>query len=379
MNQMDWKQEYADKIAAFTRLSAETGARTDYVQGGGGNTSIKLDETYMAVKASGYCLSQVTQDSAFAVLDYRRLRAFFAHAEANTPDREVEAAGRAAVENARVDVAGMAALRPSVEAGFHALLGTCVLHTHSVYVNSVCCSSEFTSLTEEVMSPLGLAWGMVPYIDPGTRLTFAVAKEVARLHESGEGDPMVLFLQNHGVVVSAADVSTCLEVHHQVNTRLMEVLRLSPAAWPRPSIAVRACGTGFQSQTAWLQQQLRKIPDPVRFFTRQPLYPDQMVYLEGKLARAGADHAKAVCHIDTGSGEVIYTCGAVEAAAIEETLCAVMFIHQAQSRAGITPQPMSAAAQSFIAGWESEAYRRQVASQDQPRGTRGDGYGSDCR
>ncbi len=70
----------------------------------------------------------------------------------------------------------------------------------------------------------------------------------------------------------------------------------------------------------------------------------------------------AVCRIDPHTGEIRYSCGEVEASAIEETLCAVLFIHEVLRRNGRTPQPMDAAARSFIAGWESEAYRRKITA-----------------
>ena len=36
---------------------------------------------------------------------------------------------------------GLADLRPSVEAGFHSILKTFVVHTHSVYANLAACST----------------------------------------------------------------------------------------------------------------------------------------------------------------------------------------------------------------------------------------------
>jgi len=50
----------------FARMSQLIGARPDYVQGGGGNTSVKLDGGLMAIKASGFRLSQVTDSDGFA-------------------------------------------------------------------------------------------------------------------------------------------------------------------------------------------------------------------------------------------------------------------------------------------------------------------------
>ena len=46
-------------LADFSRISKTAGTRADYVQGGGGNTSVKLNDGLMAIKASGFCLSDI--------------------------------------------------------------------------------------------------------------------------------------------------------------------------------------------------------------------------------------------------------------------------------------------------------------------------------
>ena len=102
---------------------------------------------------------------------------------------------------------------------------------------------------------------------------------------------------------------------------------------------------------------------------RSALYPDQLVFLSGKLAIIGSDDgvsssdtASSTCTIDSRTGDVAYSCGENEALTIEETLCAVLFIHEVLKRNHRKVQPMDASAKAFIAGWESEAYRKQVTA-----------------
>ena len=84
----------AQALANFARVSQSVGARADYVQGGGGNTSVKLAGGLMAIKASGYCLKDIRENKAYAVLDYASLRRFYL--ESNPADFEdVEKAGSA--------------------------------------------------------------------------------------------------------------------------------------------------------------------------------------------------------------------------------------------------------------------------------------------
>lgn len=108
------KRNEAD-LAAFAEMSKIAGARADYVQGGGGNTSVKLADGLMAIKASGYCLSDITPDRAYAVLDYETIRDFYTKNEPSSfPDVEKEGSA-CAKENTKV-IDGLDAVRPSVEA-----------------------------------------------------------------------------------------------------------------------------------------------------------------------------------------------------------------------------------------------------------------------
>ena len=68
----------------FRKVSSSVGARADYVQGGGGNTSVKLEGGLMAIKASGYCLKDIDIDKAYAVLDYAALRKFYNETDPKT-------------------------------------------------------------------------------------------------------------------------------------------------------------------------------------------------------------------------------------------------------------------------------------------------------
>ena len=53
-------------------ISKDVGKNPVFVHGGGGNTSAKLDDRYMAVKASGYRLDQVTEWDGYVIVDYQR-------------------------------------------------------------------------------------------------------------------------------------------------------------------------------------------------------------------------------------------------------------------------------------------------------------------
>ena len=66
---MSFFSENQQALKDFVRMSQAVGARADYVQGGGGNTSVKFPDGKMAIKASGFKLSDIQESEAYAVLD----------------------------------------------------------------------------------------------------------------------------------------------------------------------------------------------------------------------------------------------------------------------------------------------------------------------
>jgi rhamnose utilization protein RhaD (predicted bifunctional aldolase and dehydrogenase) len=195
-------ERYRERLLDFVRMSRTAGNRSDYVQGGGGNTSCKVDETLMAIKASGYRIEQIERDQAYAVLDYSALRRFYSQTDpAALPDVEQE--GSAQARTATQAVSGIPSLRPSVEAGFHSLLDRFVLHTHPVYANLATCSAEGPEVAAAALAGLDAGHVFVPYINPGAQLTFAMQDGIQPGKTAKDGKPpRILFMQNHGLVVT---------------------------------------------------------------------------------------------------------------------------------------------------------------------------------
>ncbi len=52
--------------------------------------------------------------------------------------------------------------RPSVEAGFHSILKTFVVHTHSVYANLAACSTACRPIAAQAFAGANYTWGWVP-------------------------------------------------------------------------------------------------------------------------------------------------------------------------------------------------------------------------
>lgn len=337
----------SEQLNDFIRLSQLTGSRRDFVQGGGGNTSVKLDDRLMAVKASGFCLGDIKPNQAYAMMDYAAIRAFYrSHETADFEDPEK--AGSELVKASIIAVEGIAPLRPSVEAGFHSLLGNYVIHSHSVYTNFACCAIEMRQILADVLQSVDFSWGVVPYIDPGAQLSFAIRDELDRVERATGKVPTVLFMQNHGLIVHEETANKCLLLHSAVNARFADYFCVAADAFQTMDLDTYIAA----------RMHARHYEGP--FFIETPLYPDQMVFLIGTLGFGAAEPQSGEVLLDLSNGKIRSAAGEAQTRVVTETIAAVLFIQEQIEKKGYTLSTMGEKAKHFIANWESEKYRKSL-------------------
>lgn len=352
-------EENRQLLSDFSRISKAAGFRADYVQGGGGNTSVKLPGGLMAIKASGFCLKDIGIDRAYAVMDGADLRGFYLNSEPSEFE-DVEKAGSARAKADVRHIDSLADLRPSVEAGFHSILRTFVLHTHSVYANLACCSTACRVIAEEAFCDAGYTWGWVPYTDPGANLTFAIRDELRRVEEQSGKQPSVILLQNHGIIVHDDDPDKVLAIHTDANERLARMFGINGTAFPE--VRIRAMSAGLiAADTPYLEKAFLAGEYGEEFLMTQPLYPDQMVFLTDAFFMDREEIADGQAVASSATGQMLMKMDAKKAMTMTETLTAVFFIMDNIKKAGYTLSTMGEAAKKFIANWESEKYRRSMA------------------
>ncbi len=347
-------------LEKYSAMSKGAGARADFVQGGGGNTSVKLADGKMAIKASGFTLSDIEIDNGYAVLDYEMLREFYGKTDPKSL-ADVEAAGSDCAKSAKVAVEGLADLRPSVEAGFHSVLSGFVLHTHSVYANLVACNTECDELSADAFEGADYGWTVVPYVNPGAMLTFTIKEACEKQKEIDGVMPSVIIMKNHGIIVHDDDSERCTAIHADANRRLARLFGLRTNSFP--DVEVRELSAGiFLAECDYLKQSLKNTVYTEYDFLGTPLYPDQMVFLQDSFAMNSADLSAGRCVADTKTGEVLLNMDAKKALTVAETLTAVLFIIQTIESFGFEVSFMDEESKRFIAGWESEKYRKTLAS-----------------
>ncbi|MFA7636457.1 MAG: class II aldolase/adducin family protein [Monoglobales bacterium] len=332
-------------LDGLTLISAKAGERADYTQGGGGNTSAKLDDNKMAVKASGFQLKQINNSTGFVVVDYKRIKEYFNSVDLSD-GRDYEAESSALLKDSVMDFEDLPRLRPSVEAGFHSVLKKYVIHTHSVYANILCCSAEGKELIAKYFDESGYKYLIIPYVDPGFTLTCEI---INRSKELGQ-IPDLIFMENHGVVVTSDSAEDCVKLNDDVNNIIISSLKLTT---PFPRIALKKADDNcFKSATDYLKNYVRENGVTAQLFSDIILYPDQLVYLNGSADKM------TIC---AEKGEITYNATEKEALTIEETLCAYIYVIDMIKKSGLTIQTMGQSGVDFINNWESEKYRKSLA------------------
>ena len=200
-----------ESLEQLIAVSRAVGVNLDYVQAGGGNTSVKSpDGRTMAIKASGTPLTAMSETAGWVELDTARVLSIF--------DRSDLASLESSVREARVLQHLSAALiggagRPSVESALHAMLGRVVIHTHPVAANALNCGPGLKAL-EEITPADELPPLWVPYTDPGWRLAHTIKAAAEAYEKKHHHRPDVIFMENHGLLVSAPEAQACLALHN---------------------------------------------------------------------------------------------------------------------------------------------------------------------
>ncbi|MDA8131019.1 MAG: class II aldolase/adducin family protein [Elusimicrobia bacterium] len=258
----------------LARAARAAGSRPDLTQGGGGNVSIKIGAERMLIKASGSQLKDLTPRSGWALVNYGNIRRRIS----SGPGGENEFSDYICAQ--ALPVKGLPSARPSIETGFHSLLSTVVIHTHSVYANILNMCEEGHRLGRELFPSAEF----VPYRSPGPQLCSAIND---RARSSG---PQVFFLANHGLAVAHSGIDGALELNEKVNETIRRGLSLPAYPVPAPASGLSRYNAGRLARYG------------ASFMLDHVLSPDQALYcgpaeLEGRCGPAENEVLTALFYI----------------------------------------------------------------------------------
>jgi len=319
------------KLQSLIEIAEQIGRYPDFIQGAGGNLSVKINDKQMLIKASGLRFNELGGTHEFALADYKKLCLRYGGKKSFFNEKE-EAKFIAGCSNG---------IRPSMEAGFHAFLGTYVLHTHSVYSNIISCAVGGEKIAMKICRDLGIRAAFLDYINPGPDLAFAMGK----LIKKHLAIPSVIFLANHGLVISGNTAKEVLTIHKKLNDGIKRELKLS--SYPR--VGIKMFGKIFKSKYLSKFNGLE--------FKRKILFPDQVVFCDSvSLSGKKSDGAK----IQIDSREVLYNMGRREAIATEEILNAWNYIFTSIRHRKMRVRVLPASSVEYLKNMESEKHRKNM-------------------
>jgi rhamnose utilization protein RhaD (predicted bifunctional aldolase and dehydrogenase) len=186
-------------LTDLIETSNTLGKRIDYIQGAGGNLSVKISDSEMAIKASGFLLKEIQLKKGISFVDFNKINDYLK--KPHDKDDDFNNTINSFVVNNDI--------KPSIETGFHALLGDFVIHSHSVYVNYLLCTFEGKELIKKIV-PQGI-W--IDYSAPGRSVTLEIMKKLGKALP-GNG---IIFMQNHGMICWAENSKSALNIHEEIN------------------------------------------------------------------------------------------------------------------------------------------------------------------
>lgn len=341
------EQAMSHAISDLIFLSQLIGNQTSYVQGTGGNISIKEGDI-LHIKASGFRLDALSTHQGIVSLPYPTI------AEAVTKKLPTE------VYEEIVATANHGnTLKPSMETGFHACLGKAVIHTHSVWANAFLCTTEAETYLPTVegflqhkTSKFYVFYIPSEGLTPGLALSQKVAEILTANKVNLNSESVVFLLQNHGLIISSPTAEEALKVHHWVNEAFKEML---PSGLTFQGISLYSSNL---THTLNLQNQYHKAEKifwakPEDFLLMQVLCPDQAIFFHQFFSHK----LKA---LSPESGSIHFQSSPAEAQAIAEMFAALLFIHEHTNLARLNLVFLAETLVAEILNLPIEKYRQQL-------------------
>jgi len=338
-------------VKELIEISQYAGNRVDYTQGGGGNTSVKIDHQQMIIKASGFKLKDINENQGFVKLNYSLIQSFINDIQdANNPELEIQ--NKNILKQAVIPTQDKETLRPSVEAGFHAILDKYVIHTHAVYANLINCAKNGADYLKTIFNHRDFSYIVIPYVDPGLPLSITIHHEIKKYEEIYNEKPEVIFLVNHGLIVTSNDLARVIYLHTEINEKIRLFFKIDDM---EKQATIRQLDEMlYQSTMSFINNNLAFIKKPNQQLATYPLFPDQLIFLNNVM---DANPNKMV----VSKNEVKFATNQLEAQIMNEALFSFLFIVSNLSKNNIEISVMDEKDIAFINGWEAEKYRKKLA------------------
>ena len=336
------------EIGNLVDLCRHFGSDRKYVQGAGGNISVKTTDGKLVIKSSGFRLGDVSTNKGLSTVNLPGIVEMY-----EPLGIEDEEKGARCLEANLIS-----GTKPSMETSFHSHSAKYTIHLHPVHLLTLLCSLSGREEIDRLITPRNqppvpfhekVSW--IDYAKPGHVLAMmmkeADAYRLKAPFDSG-GDVRLVFLENHGIIATSKNSSTCRDSIEELEEKTVKYLaRKRPDFKPFQYKNLTHANGGF----------LNKRPETMFFLKNtdlhgEYLFPDSVVYMKNLFRGDGRIRAR-----DDG---IFFEMGAKDAESANEVISAHIYVQQAIEKLGLSPFYLSKKQVSEIDGMPEEAYRRSI-------------------
>ena len=279
-------------------ISRTVGADPALVSGASGNTSVKTDDgRFIYIKASGTPLKDMTSRKGYRKLHLDNAIDIIADTSLLKLDINIVQTVIARRLFKVCDDRFGSTSPPSIELPLHTCLDKYVIHLHPVAVNAYTCSRNGKAKLQKLFEDLPQPALWVPYADPGFNFGQKMSTSVASYKRRFKKLPQIVFMQNHGLIVSANTEKKVLSLARKVirtcSGGLMKFKKQKTPAIDKKIISIAKKNI----RAAILQTTYKNVPvqyfsapevfsfmrlqNPKRLLAPGSLTPDEQIYVNG--------------------------------------------------------------------------------------------------
>ena len=346
-----------NEIKNLIKLSKYAGMREDIIQAGGGNTSVKINDETMFIKSSGYQLSEMEENVGYSKVNYKKIIDYFKnHLEIKRSDE------KELLENTLIE-----GKRPSIETFLHSITEKYTLHTHPLLIN------VFTS-RKNGMKELKSMFSdslIIDYQTPGIFLAKEFFNKFLKLENPQKAN--IVFLKNHGLIVSGKSMDEVIELHESILETLENKLKVNMRAHRNSTFLFKKLESFIENNIIYLCENSRiknfiennSIKDINYCFS-----PDSLIYCNKKILILNKDDDMLEVvknhSLKYGNFNVVYFENEIyiiapnvkKAKEIESVLSfnlQVLKLNKNDEMDFLTEEE-----QNFLLNWDSEKYRKNL-------------------
>ena len=346
-----------NEIKNLIKLSKYAGMREDIIQAGGGNTSVKINDETMFIKSSGYQLSEMEENVGYSKVNYKKIVDYFKNnLEIKRRDE------KELLENTLIE-----GKRASIETFLHSITEKYTLHTHPLLINVF--TSRKNGMKElKSMFPNSL---IIDYQTPGIFLAKEFFDKFLKLENPQKAN--IIFLKNHGLIVSGKNMDEVIELHESILETLENKLKVNMRAYRNSTFLFKKLEDFIENNIVYLCENSRiknfiennSIKDVNYCFS-----PDSLIYCNKKilLLNKNDDMLEVVKNhnLKYGNFNVVYfenelyiiAPNVKKAKEIESVLSfnlQVLKLNKNDEMDFLTEEE-----QNFLLNWDSEKYRKNL-------------------